>query len=95
VSDEASSAAIRRVAATEGIHPETAGGVTLAAAARARAAGVIRPDDEVVVLLTGNGLKTPDAASHGLVTRRAERGGPGLADPIPASLDAFLGWLEG
>jgi threonine synthase len=95
VSDEASTAAIRRVAATEGIHPETAGGVTLAAAARARAAGVIRPDDEVVVLLTGNGLKTPDAASHGLVTRRAERGGPGLADPIPPDLDAFLGWLEG
>jgi threonine synthase len=95
VSDEASTAAIRRVAALEGIHPETAGGVTLAAAARARAAGVIGPDDEVVVLLTGNGLKTPDAVAHGLATRRAERGGPGLADPIAPDLDAFLGWLEG
>jgi len=93
VSDLAAAEAIRRVAATEGIHPETAGGVTLAAAAQARATGVIRPDDEVVVLLTGNGLKTPDAASFGLATRRAERGGPGLADPIMPDIDAFLAWL--
>jgi threonine synthase len=94
VSDEAAAAAIRRVAATEGIHPETAGGVTLAAAAQARAAGVIKADDEVVVLLTGNGLKTPDAPAFGLPSRRAERGGPGLADPIAPDLDAFLGWLD-
>jgi len=93
VSDLDAAEAIRRVAATEGIHPETAGGVTLAAAAQARAAGVIGPDDEVVVLLTGNGLKTPDASSFGLATRRAERGGPGLADPIAPDLDAFLSWL--
>ena len=93
VSDEAAAHAIRRVAATEGIFPETAGGVTLAAAAQARAAGVIRPDDEVVVLLTGNGLKTPDAPAFGLADRRAERGGPGLADAIAPDLDAFLAWL--
>ena len=93
VSDLAAAEAIRRVAATEGIHPETAGGVTLAAAAQARAAGVIGADDEVVVLLTGNGLKTPDASSFGLPGRHAERGGPGLADPIPPDLDAFLEWL--
>ena len=61
VPDEATAAAIRSVAALEGIFPETAGGVTIAAAGQARAAGVIGPDDEVVALLTGNGLKTPDA----------------------------------
>ena len=58
-------AAIRDVARLEGIYPETAGGVTLAAAAAARRRGVIRPGDEVVALLTGNGLKTPDARTLG------------------------------
>jgi threonine synthase len=93
VSDEATAAAIRQVASTEGIFPETAGGVTIAAAAQARASGAIGPDDEVVVLLTGNGLKTPDAPAYGIESRRAERGGPGLADPIAPNLFAFLDWL--
>ena len=56
---------IRDVARLEGIYPETAGGVTLAAVAAARRRGVIRDGDEVVALLTGNGLKTPDARTLG------------------------------
>jgi threonine synthase len=40
--------------------------VTVAAAAQARAAGIIRDGDEVVALLTGNGLKTPDARRFGV-----------------------------
>ncbi len=63
IPDTVTAAAIRDVARLEGIYPETAGGVTLAAAAAAVARGVIRPGDEVVALLTGNGLKTPDARS--------------------------------
>ena len=59
-------AAIRDVARLEGIYPETAGGVTLGAVAAARRRGVIRDGDEVVALLTGNGLKTPDARTLGL-----------------------------
>ena len=48
IDDEVTAAAIRDVARLEGIYPETAGGVTLAAAAAARRRGVIRPGDEVV-----------------------------------------------
>lgn len=98
VSDEVTAAAIRDVARLEGIYPETAGGVTLGAVAAARRRGVIREGDEVVALLTGNGLKTPDARRLGLPDGReptASPGRPGLAPPIRPSLGAFESWLEG
>jgi threonine synthase len=100
VEDVDTAAAIRQVASLEGIYPETAGGVTLAAAAAARRAGVIRDGDEVVALLTGNGLKTPDARSLGLVEGslpggRARPGEPGLAPALAPSLSAFERWLGG
>jgi threonine synthase len=94
IADEATAEAIRRAARLEGIYPETAGGVTIAAAEAARRSGVIRPGDEVVALLTGNGLKTPDAFRYGLQPRPAEPGVPGLAPSIPASYSAFEAWLE-
>jgi threonine synthase len=99
IPDEMTAAAIRTIAATEGVFSETAGGVTVAAAEAARASGVIGADDEVVVLLTGNGLKTPDARTFGLAddavgARRARAGEPGLAPVIPPSLSAFEGWLQ-
>jgi len=94
IPDERTAAAIRQVAALEGIYPETAGGVTIAAAEAARSAGVIGPDDEVVILLTGNGLKTPDARSFGLLDGVAKPGQPGLAPAIPPSLIAFERWIE-
>jgi threonine synthase len=95
IDDETTAAAIRDVARLEGIYPETAGGVTLAAAAAARRRGVIRPDDEVVALLTGNGLKTPDARSLGLREGVARPGQPGLAPAMRPSLSAFERWLGG
>jgi threonine synthase len=95
IPDEVTAAAIRDVARLEGLYPETAGGVTLAAVAAARRRGVIRPGDEVVALLTGNGLKTPDARTLGLADEVASPGQPGLAPVIPASLSAFESWLEG
>jgi len=76
--------AIRRTAATEGIFVETAGGVTVAAAAAARRRGIIRDGDEVVALLTGNGVKTPDARNFGV----ADTDG-GTAAPIAATYSAF------
>lgn len=79
---------IRDVAGLEGIFPETAGGVTLGAVAAARRRGVIREGDEVVALLTGNGLKTPDARTLDQVE------GIGLAPVIRPSLAAFETWLE-
>jgi threonine synthase len=94
IPDDATAEAIRRTARLEGIYAETAGGVTIAAAEAARRRGVIRPGDEVVALLTGNGLKTPDAFRFGVEARAAERGTPGLAAPIPASYRAFEAWLD-
>ena len=60
VSDAEAVAAVRLLAATEGILTETAGGVTLAALQRAIERGVVSLDDEVVVVISGNGLKTLD-----------------------------------
>jgi threonine synthase len=51
-------AAVRLLAATEGILTETAGGVTLAALEQAIRRSVVGGDDEVVVVISGNGLKT-------------------------------------
>ena len=95
IDDAVTAAAIRSVARLEGIYPETAGGVTLAAAAAAQARGVIRPGDEVVALLTGNGLKTPDARTLGHPDGVAHPGEGGLAPAIRPSLTAFERWLEG
>jgi threonine synthase len=89
IPDDVTAAAIRDVARLEGIYPETAGGVTLAAAAAARRRGVIRDGDEVVALLTGNGLKTPDARSLGIGSGRDGEDRPGLMAPIRPSFAAF------
>ena len=51
----------RRLAETEGIFTETAGGVTTAVTARLYAHGRIQPDELTVACITGNGLKTTDA----------------------------------
>ena len=96
IEDGVTAAAIRDVARLEGIYPETAGGVTLAAAAAARRRGIIRPGDEVVALVTGNGLKTPDARGLGVPDGVVARPGqPGLAPAIRPSLGAFERWLDG
>jgi threonine synthase len=94
ITDEQTADAIRRTAALEGVYTETAGGVTIAAAEAARRNGTIRDGDEVVALLTGNGLKTPDAVRFGLEERPAKPGRPGLTPVIPARFAAFEAWLS-
>src|SRR5919106_436026 len=61
VSDTDLVAGIRLLAETAGVFTETAGGVTVAAALALARAGRLRPDDEVVLCITGNGLKTIEA----------------------------------
>ncbi|MEU6128498.1 threonine synthase [Saccharopolyspora sp. NPDC047091] len=61
VTDEEVVAGIRLLARTEGIFAETAGGVTVATAKKLIEAGQIDPDQETVLLITGDGLKTLDA----------------------------------
>jgi threonine synthase len=66
VSDEELIAGIRLLAETSGVFTETAGGVTVAGALALAASGQLRADDEVVLCITGNGLKTVDAASDSI-----------------------------
>ena len=93
-SDTATSAAIRLAASEEGLFTEAAGGCTLAAVAKARARGVIRPGDEVVALLTGNGLKTPEALGDDFSARLFVGDSIPLDSRIPPTYAAFERWLE-
>jgi len=52
------------LARTTGVFGETATGVTLGALRAAIAAGEVRTTDRVVLLVTGDGLKTPGAVAH-------------------------------
>jgi threonine synthase len=88
VADAATSAAIRRLGRTEGVFAETAGGVTVAGLEQAIRRGLVGPDDEVVALVTGNGVKTPDAKWFGL-DGDAGDGGGGLVPAIDPSYAAF------
>ena len=51
------------LARTEGVFAETAGGVTVAVARKMIESGRIPRDEEIVLCITGNGLKTMDAMS--------------------------------
>ncbi|HYP46121.1 MAG TPA: threonine synthase [Propionibacteriaceae bacterium] len=61
VDDRAVVQNIRRLARTEGIFAETAGGVTVGVTAKLIADGVLDPEAETVVINSGDGLKTLDA----------------------------------
>src|SRR5204862_5032016 len=71
--------AMALLARTEGIFAETAGGVTLAVARKLIEQGRIPRDEEIVLCVTGNGLKTQDCGA-------AAVGEPAAIKP---SLDAF------
>ncbi|HYL70551.1 MAG TPA: threonine synthase [Candidatus Dormibacteraeota bacterium] len=78
VHDDEIAAGIELLAVSEGIYAETAGGVTVAVLRKLAAAGRWKGDETVVAYITGNGLKTPEAAP---VHR--------LAEPIRPSVRAF------
>jgi threonine synthase len=61
VTDEDLVGGIRLLAETTGIFTETAGGATVAGAAALAREGRLGPEDEVVLCITGNGLKTVEA----------------------------------
>jgi threonine synthase len=61
VSDEEIRAGIALLAQTTGVFTETAGGVTTAVLAKLAERGDIDPDERVVLVITGEGLKTLDA----------------------------------
>ena len=65
VSDEEIRDGIRLLAETTGTFTETAGGVTVAVLAKLAERGEIGDDERVVVIITGEGLKTLDATRDG------------------------------
>jgi threonine synthase len=77
-------AGIDLLASTEGILTEPAGGTTIAVLEKLAAAGRFAPDDTVVAIITGNGLKTLD--DH------PEKPWPAKID---CELDAMLAALDG
>jgi threonine synthase len=85
VTDEEISEAMAQLARTEGIFAETAGGVTLAVAKKLIDQGRIPRDEEIVLCVTGNGLKTQDAIA-GVVEEPAV---------IRPALDAFEAVVTG
>ena len=72
-------AAIRLLAAAEGIFAETAGGVTLAVLRNLLKEGQIDPNARTVIINSGDGLKTPDAVAATIEA----------STPIAPTLDAF------
>ena len=70
---------IQRLARTEGIFAETAGGVTVGVTAKLIYDGVLDPEAETVVINSGDGLKTLDAVA----------GGVGPKTTIPPRYEAF------
>ena len=77
-SDEEILDAVQLLARTEGIFTEPAGGTTLAVARTLIARGVIKPDESVVVCITGNGYKTAEVMYDRVA--RPTRIGRSLAD---------------
>jgi threonine synthase len=68
VSDEEIREGIALLAQTTGIFTETAGGVTTAVLAKLARRGDIDPDERVVLVITGEGLKTLDAVRDTFTT---------------------------
>jgi threonine synthase len=62
VTDDEIRKGIRLLAETTGVFTETAGGVTVGVLTKLAEAGEIGPDERVVAYITGEGLKTLDAA---------------------------------
>ncbi len=86
-SDEEIREGIRLLAETTGIFTETAGGVTVAVLAKLAERGHIDPSERVVVYITGEGLKTLEAARDGFRMLEVE---PTLED-LEAQLEPVAG----
>ena len=82
VSDDEIRHGIRLLAETTGIFTETAGGVTTAVLSRLAERGDIDPSERVVVVITGEGLKTLDAVRGTFETYRIEPRADAFAEAL-------------
>ena len=76
---------MRLLAETEGVFAETAGGVTVATLRRFAEQGVVRRDERVVAVISGNGYKTLEAVQDAV----------GPTFEVPPTLDALEDALAG
>ncbi len=83
VSDDEIRAGIKLLAETTGVFTETAGGVTTAVLAKLAARGEIDPEERVVLVITGEGLKTLDAVRGSFETH--------VIEPTVDAFEARLG----
>jgi threonine synthase len=88
VSDPEIVAGMRLLAETEGIFAETAGGTTVAVAKKLIEAGLIPRGEEIVLCITGNGLKTQDAVFDALEP-------PAVIRPSLGAFEELAGLAEG
>jgi threonine synthase len=84
VSDAELVASMELLATSEGIFGETAAGVTVGCAKSLIAQGRIRADEETVICVTGNGLKTTDALTGRYPVEEA-------IEPRLAAFEKFMG----
>src|SRR5580765_4084377 len=85
VAEEAVGEGMALLAETAGVFGETAAGVTLGALREAVAAGGAGPDDRVVLLVTGDGLKTPGPVADRLQPVRIAANADALLDRLAAA----------
>ncbi len=84
VSDREIMDAQRRLASLAGVFAEPAAAATAAALPGLLDSGAVDPDEQIVLLITGNGLKDIDAAQRSIT----------IPDAVPAHLDAVRAWLD-
>jgi len=84
VSDPEIVTGIETLAAAEGVFGETAAGVTVSCAKALIAQGRIAPEEETVLCITGNGLKTTDALVGRMVLDAP-------LEPRMAAFEKFMG----
>jgi threonine synthase len=84
VTDEEIVEGMLLLARTEGVFAETAGGTTLAVAKKLLEQGRIPRDEEIVLCITGNGLKTQDAVFDAIEK-------PAVIKPSLAEFEALAG----
>jgi threonine synthase len=88
VTDDEIRAGIRLLAETTGVFTETAGGVTTATLAKLAARGDIDRDERVVLVITGEGLKTLDAVRDTFTTFEIDASLRSFETTVPESVHA-------
>ena len=86
VSDREILAGQRLLAAETGVFAEPAAAATVAALPKLRAGGRLKPHDQIVLLITGHGLKDVDAALKNIRI-------PAAIEPTPAGVESIAGRL--